>query len=67
VGLWPLSPPFPARITLYLGEPMDLEASGPVDPADREQLLALHQRVTGAVQALLDRALAERRARKQRP
>jgi len=63
LGLWPLSPPFPSRITLHLGEPIELEAEGPVNPADKDQLLALHRRVTGAVQGLLDTALAERRAR----
>jgi len=63
LGLWPLSPPFPSRITLHLGEPIELEAHGPVNPADKDQLLALHRRVTGAVQRLLDTALAERRAR----
>jgi hypothetical protein len=57
VGLWgifPLSPPFPVKITQLIGEPIDLEAGGPVDPGDRPRVLALHRRVAGAVQALLD-------------
>lgn len=62
LGPWPLSPPFPARITLHLGAPLRLDEDGPVDPNDRERLRALHQRVTGAVQALLDRAREERAA-----
>lgn len=53
LGLWPLSPPFPVKITLHIGEPIHLD---PIDPADRGALLALHERVTGAVQELLDRA-----------
>jgi hypothetical protein len=64
LGLWPLSPPFPSRITLQLGEPLHLEAEGPVDPSDRERLLVLHRRVVGAVQGLLDGARAERRAKR---
>lgn len=56
LGLWPLSPPFPVKITQHIGSPIDLEARGPVDPTDRGALLALHRRVTDAVQALLDGA-----------
>jgi 1-acyl-sn-glycerol-3-phosphate acyltransferase len=66
LGLWPFSPPFPARITLRLGEPIHLEAEGPVDPGDRERLLGLHRKVVSAVQGLLDSARAERRARRAR-
>lgn len=56
LGLWPLSPPYPAKIILHIGEPIDLEKEGPVDPGDRDRLLALHRRVVAAVQDLLDRA-----------
>lgn len=56
LGLWPLSPPFPVKITQHIGAPLDLEEGGPVDPSDRGALLALHARVTSAVQALLDGA-----------
>lgn len=66
LGLWPFSPPFPARITLRLGEPLHLEQQWPVNPEDREQLLALHRQVVDAVQGLLDSARAERRARRAR-
>jgi hypothetical protein len=38
-----------------VGEPIDPLAEGPIDPEDRPRLLALHRRVAGAVQALLDR------------
>lgn len=54
LGPWPLSPPWPVRITTIVGEPIDLEADGPVDPRDAHALQALHARVTSAVQALLD-------------
>lgn len=57
VGLWglfPLSPPFPVKITQLIGEPIDFQADGPVDPEDRPRVLALHRRVAGAVQGLLD-------------
>jgi len=57
LGLYPFSPPFPVRLRQVVGEPIDLAAEG-APPAldDREGLLRLHRRVTGAVQALLDRA-----------
>lgn len=51
LGLWPLSPPFPVRITSAIGAPIHLPV---LDPGDREALLAQHARVVGAVQALLD-------------
>lgn len=57
LGPWPLSPPFPVKIVQHIGAPIDLAAEGPIDPSDRPALLACHRRVTGAVQALLDRAL----------
>jgi hypothetical protein len=54
LGLFPFSPPFPVKITQLVGEPIDPLADGPIDPEDRPRLLALHRRVAGAVQALLD-------------
>ncbi len=56
VGAWPLAVPFPARIRQVVGAPIDLTADGPVDAGDRDVLSALHARVTGTVQALLDDA-----------
>jgi 1-acyl-sn-glycerol-3-phosphate acyltransferase len=53
LGPWPLSPPFPVRIRQLVGPRIALPA---VDPADRAALGALHERVTGAVQALLEEA-----------
>jgi hypothetical protein len=53
VGLWPLSPPFPVKIRQIIGEPIEAQ---PIDPDDREAILALHRRVAGAVQTLLDRS-----------
>lgn len=58
LGPWPLSPPFPVRITLHLGEPIAL---GSLDPEDRVGLERLHARVQARVQALLDEARAGRR------
>jgi hypothetical protein len=55
-GPWPWTLPFPVKIVCHVGEPIDLEADGPVDPDDREALARLHAKVTGAVQALLDEA-----------
>ncbi len=60
LGPWPLSPPFPVKITTHLGAPIDLLSEGPVDPEDREALLPLHRRVVAAVQALLDGARTRR-------
>jgi len=53
LGLWPLSPPWPAKIVQHVGEPIEL---GAIDPRDREALGRAHARVTTAVQALLDEA-----------
>jgi 1-acyl-sn-glycerol-3-phosphate acyltransferase len=60
LGLWPLSPPFPVKIVQHIGEPIDLAREGPVDPGDREALLALHRKVARAVQDLLDHAIGRR-------
>jgi 1-acyl-sn-glycerol-3-phosphate acyltransferase len=54
LGLWPLSPPFPVKITQLVGEPIDPFADGPIDPGDRAAMLRLHAKVKGAVQALCD-------------
>jgi 1-acyl-sn-glycerol-3-phosphate acyltransferase len=53
-GPFPFSPPLPVKITQLVGEPLHLEADGPVDRGDRRALLRLHAKVKGAVQALLD-------------
>lgn len=55
LGLWPLSPPFPVRITSFIGDPIDLEDQGPIDPNDEVAVLAAQRRVAHAVQALLPR------------
>lgn len=54
LGLWPLSPPFPVKLRQRIGDPIDLQADGPVDPRDAEALDALHERVTSAVQGIMD-------------
>jgi len=54
LGPWPLSPPFPVKITQFVGEPIDPFADGPIDAADPAALARLHARVKGAVQALCD-------------
>jgi 1-acyl-sn-glycerol-3-phosphate acyltransferase len=55
-GLWPLSPPFPIKITQFIGDPIDPQAEGPIDLRDRAALLRLHRKVGGAVQSILNRA-----------
>ena len=54
IGLWPLALPIPVKLTTVLGEPIDLQADGPVDPEDDAAVDALHDKVVAAVQALLD-------------
>lgn len=54
-GVFPLSLPFPVKITQLVGAPIDPLEDGPVDLDDRPRLLSIHRRVTAAVQALLDR------------
>lgn len=49
LGLWPLSPPWPVRVTTRIGPPVPLDD---IDPADRDSLLRGHARVVAAVQAL---------------
>lgn len=58
LGLWPFSPPFPVKIRQFIGEPIDPFADVSFDPADNAAILALHRRVQGAVQAILDRVNA---------
>jgi hypothetical protein len=55
-GIWPLSLPFPVKMTQYVGAPIVRHLGGRIDPEDRAALLDVHQEVRGAVQALLDRA-----------
>lgn len=59
LGLYPASPPFPARIHQIVGAPIIPvypEAEREALLGDAEALAALHARVTGRVQALLDLA-----------
>lgn len=55
-GVWPFSLPFPVKITQLVGSPitahLDLDRGRP----DRTALLAVHRRVAGEVQSLLDQA-----------
>lgn len=53
-GVFPFALPLPVKITQRIGEPIDLEADGPVDRGDRAAVLRLHEKVKRAVQALLD-------------
>jgi hypothetical protein len=55
-GVWPFSLPFPVKIRQIIGEPIDPHAGGRIDPGDRSALVALHRKVAGTVQGLLDRA-----------
>lgn len=60
LGLWPFSPPFPVRMHQIVGEPIDLRTECAGRPAGPETLGRLHERVTRAVQTLLDRARGQR-------
>jgi len=55
LGPFPLSPPFPVKITLHLGRPIPPEG----DAGSEEDCRALAGRVAAAVAALLDRAREE--------
>lgn len=59
LGLWPLSPPFPTKVTQYLGAPFTAHLASDVgrDPAAIE---GFHREVSGAVQRLLDTATRSR-------
>ncbi|MDD9941639.1 MAG: acyltransferase [Myxococcales bacterium] len=57
-GIWPLALPLPAPITTYIGEPIDLQDAGVIDPEDRGALLGAQRRIASAVQALLSSAVA---------
>lgn len=52
LGLWPLSPPFPVRIHQRVGPQIQLPPD--LDPDDEAAMMAQHQRVTAAIQGLLD-------------
>jgi hypothetical protein len=73
LGVWPLSPPFPARISQYVGAPISLADHGLGepdlherfdDPAVLQKAEAFHNYLSGRVQQMLDdgRAAARNRA-----
>ena len=71
-GLWPLSPPFPARISQYIGAPISLAdhgLDGPDvharfdEPAVKERANAFHHHLAGQIQQMLDDGLAAARGR----
>ncbi len=66
LGVFPFSPPFPVRMRQLIGADIDLTRNGRADPDDRQALLRLHERVTAAVQTLLDRAQAGGRIARER-
>jgi 1-acyl-sn-glycerol-3-phosphate acyltransferase len=57
LGIWPLTPPFPVKVTQYLGAPIRVDRMGLTARSKRASLLAVHQRIAAAVQELLDRAV----------
>lgn len=61
LGLWPLSPPFPVKMRQVIGAPIETRG---IDTRDEAAIAQLHQRVKGAVQALLDEANASKGARR---
>ena len=60
LGLYPFSPPFPAKLYQVIGEPIP---TGHVNILDREEVMALHEQVKQAVQDLLDEARVKREKR----
>ena len=50
LGLWPFSPPFPVKFRQRLGAPIPAEGS----PDDPEAVERLHERVSAAMQRMLD-------------
>ena len=52
LGLWPLSPPFPVKITTRIGPPITAHLDA--DPTDRGLVQSVGARVRSAVQGLLD-------------
>ncbi len=57
LGLYPFSPPFPAKLYQVIGEPI---TTGHLAGDDRQGIQALHTRITGKVQELLEYAQARR-------
>jgi len=55
-GLWPLSLPFPVRMTQLVGRPLRRHLDSAVDPDDKAALRELNREVSGEVQTLLERA-----------
>ena len=63
MGVWPFTPPFPARIVQYIGAPIDLSEQGVAGPDDDERLKRVHERLVATVQGMLDRGRARARGR----
>jgi hypothetical protein len=55
-GLWPFALPLPVKMTQVIGRAIDPRAEGATDERDRDALVAIHRKVKGAVQSLLDDA-----------
>lgn len=53
---YPLGLPRPVQVRQLIGAPIDLAADANADPDDEAWLASAHERVSGAVAALLDRA-----------
>lgn len=56
LGLYPWSPPFPARFFQLVGEPIDPADHGVTSTRDKDGILRVHRMVTARVQALIDDA-----------
>lgn len=63
LGLYPFSPPFPARFFQVIGEPIETKGIDPDDPGD---ITVLHGRVVEAVQELLRYASCKTASGKKR-
>lgn len=58
LGVFPVGLPWPSRVHMMVGEPMDPATELGEAPTTREHIEELHRRVTGRVQGLLDAARA---------
>jgi 1-acyl-sn-glycerol-3-phosphate acyltransferase len=53
-GIYPFAPPLPVKMKQFIGDPIEL---GDIRADDLPALREAHERVTGAVQAILDQAV----------
>jgi hypothetical protein len=76
LGVWPFTPPFPARISQYVGAPIALADHGLGesglherfdDPVVKQKVLGLHHHLVAQIQQMLDDGLNAARCRAPAP